>query len=514
MCNGLHFPTDIVTSSGVPAQINLRLRFPTPGIYRLGSHFGILEIGAKVRNAHKFQNATETVYDGWTPANYPMTMFLDPFTSTNYMGGYYFGGHYGQVSNFNLLQSFTLANLSSYEDGYSTASDMYPNIFDIIERISAGYIMDTMDFGRFHIMTGVRLEGTQLNALGYNVTLYPAGSPNCANPTGCGIPVPVTNSPTYVDVLPSFSVKYRLDSNSAIRAVYARGVSRPDLYQMVPYVTEDDSTNPPTIAEGNPNLKPEHANNYDLLYERYLNPTGMVRAGFFFKQITDTLISASYNATSGQYAGDLISQWLNVGNGEIHGFEASYQQRLSMLPGALRGLGMMANYTWTGSGITNLPGPFRQPGAARLDAYSAEPWPRWPVPPGNLTPHGYRLIELMGSYYREWLRAGRLLGATGCQDATRIDIHADREPRTRETGRAFAQSLLPGCAIAVRATDSRPAPLFSGFGTPDPQKMLAAVRERLGADPQKLVADHRVALETLQSILKGKSQEPVRSAWH
>jgi 4-phytase / acid phosphatase len=145
---------------------------------------------------------------------------------------------------------------------------------------------------------------------------------------------------------------------------------------------------------------------------------------------------------------------------------------------------------------------------ARLDTYSAEPWPRWPVPPGYLTPHGYRLIELMSSYYREWLRAEGLLGATGCQEATRIHIHADTEPRTRETGRAFAQSLLPGCAIAVRPTDSRPDPLFSGFGTPDPQIMLAAVRQRLGTDPQKLVADHRVALETLQSILKGKSQEP------
>jgi 4-phytase / acid phosphatase len=146
---------------------------------------------------------------------------------------------------------------------------------------------------------------------------------------------------------------------------------------------------------------------------------------------------------------------------------------------------------------------------ARLDAYSAEPWPRWPVAPGNLTPHGYRLIELMGSYYSQWLPAEHLLGAPGCQDALRIYIRADVEQRTRETGRAFAESLLPGCAIEVHAqADGQQDPLFSGFGTPDPRKMLAAVRERLGADPQKLVADHRAALDTLQSILRGKSQQP------
>jgi 4-phytase / acid phosphatase len=145
----------------------------------------------------------------------------------------------------------------------------------------------------------------------------------------------------------------------------------------------------------------------------------------------------------------------------------------------------------------------------RLNAYSAEPWPQWPVPPGNLTPHGYRLIQLMGFYYRQWLRAEHLLGAPGCQDASLIYIRADAEQRTRETGRAFAQSLLPGCAIEVHAhRDGQRDPLFSGFGTPDSQKMLAAVRERLGADPQRLVADHRVAFETLQSILKTDPQEP------
>jgi 4-phytase / acid phosphatase len=145
---------------------------------------------------------------------------------------------------------------------------------------------------------------------------------------------------------------------------------------------------------------------------------------------------------------------------------------------------------------------------ARLNAYSAEPWPQWPVPPGNLTPHGYRLIQVMGTYYRQWLRAEHLLSVSGCQDAPRIYIHADAEQRTRETGRAFAESLVPGCAIAVHAqADGHPDPLFSGFGTPDPEKTLAAIRERLGADPQKLMADHHVALETLQSILNGEPQE-------
>jgi 4-phytase/acid phosphatase len=143
----------------------------------------------------------------------------------------------------------------------------------------------------------------------------------------------------------------------------------------------------------------------------------------------------------------------------------------------------------------------------RLNAYSAAPWPVWDVPPGNLTAHGRKLIELMGAYYRQWLAAAHLLHTTGCQDMGRVFVHADKDQRTLETGRALAESLLPGCGLQIASQpDGRSDPLFSGVGTPDPEKMLAAVRERLGGDPQKLVADHRVALDTLQAILQGKPE--------
>lgn len=146
---------------------------------------------------------------------------------------------------------------------------------------------------------------------------------------------------------------------------------------------------------------------------------------------------------------------------------------------------------------------------ARLNQYSAEPWPDWDVPPGNLTAHGRTLIQLMGAYYREWLAGEHLFHAEGCQDARRIYIRADKDQRTLETGRAFAESLLPGCEIAIHSLpESQSDPLFSGAGTPDPERALKAVRERLGPDPQKLLADHRAAFDALEGILKGKAAGP------
>ena len=36
----------------------------------------------------------------------------------------------------------------------------------------------------------------------------------------------------------------------------------------------------------------------------------------------------------------------------------------------------------------------------RLAQVAAEPWPAWPVGPGELTPHGQQAATLMGGYYR------------------------------------------------------------------------------------------------------------------
>src|SRR5262249_20906682 len=127
---------DITTSTGKAAQLNLTASASYSTNYHVGSHYGIFEFGGKVRNGHKYQNATETVYDGWDATKYPMTQFLNDFSSSNYLNNYYFGGHYGPVSDFNKIQSYTLQNLSNFLDGYKTAANTYPNIFDITERIS------------------------------------------------------------------------------------------------------------------------------------------------------------------------------------------------------------------------------------------------------------------------------------------------------------------------------------------------------------------------------------------
>ena len=144
----------------------------------------------------------------------------------------------------------------------------------------------------------------------------------------------------------------------------------------------------------------------------------------------------------------------------------------------------------------------------RLNQYSAEPWPDFGVPPGYLTAHGRTLMTRMGAYYREWFTGAGMLRRQGCADAGHVHVWADTDQRTVETGRALAETLLPGCGLLVHAlkegeTDPLFDPITAGLAKPDMDAAARAVRDRLGPQPQQLVDTHRAAFEELQRVMGG-----------
>lgn len=145
-----------------------------------------------------------------------------------------------------------------------------------------------------------------------------------------------------------------------------------------------------------------------------------------------------------------------------------------------------------------------------LNQYSRKPWPKWSVAPGYLTEHGARLMTLVGAYDREQLAAEGLFAPGGCADAQHVRIIADSDQRTRETGKALAAGLAPGCAIEVGVLpEGTPDPLFhalaAGVGHPDQSLAVAAITGRIGGNPQSLAQAYRLQLEALETVLGGCS---------
>ncbi len=139
--------------------------------------------------------------------------------------------------------------------------------------------MDTLDLtNRIRIVAGLRIEGTSLDSYTLSVRL----SACILTPNQIGS-VSLRQQGSYVNFLPSASVRFDLGHDTNLRAVYSRALSRPDPQDIAQAYTV--SLAPNNITLGNANLKAEKANNYDLLLEHYLKPFGLIQGGFFYKQL-------------------------------------------------------------------------------------------------------------------------------------------------------------------------------------------------------------------------------------
>lgn len=186
---------------------------------------------------------------------------------------------------------------------------------------------------------------------------------------------PQTASRTYGHILPSLHARYEFTPDSILRASYSTGLNRPDFMHTAPYrIGGENLWN--DIQVGNPQVKAAYAHNFDVSFEHYLRPLGLLSAALFYKRIENPLFVA--NSTElwtdvPQEDGSLedvrqrITRAENGDSGRIFGAELTWQQTFDMLPGALDGLGVYANFTYAdseaelpfGLGKTELPGTSR-----------------------------------------------------------------------------------------------------------------------------------------------------------
>ncbi len=307
--------------------------------YTLAGHASTFEFGGRFRNLHKFTNQDTLNYAPTAAANNPedpslaMSNFLNNFTDPNYYGSHY---QFGPAVDYNKVLALSAQTVSSAIVG---------NSFNQIEKVSAGYLMNTTNLGRFRLVLGLRFENTSENNLGYN------GERN-ANSLGT---TPIRVQTSYLDILPSASLRYSLTPTSGIRLVYGRGLSRPQFADLIPFQTVTSAGNArTTVSQGNPYILAEYADNIDLLYESTLPGTGLLQAGFFYKNLSNPIIptqtlSPPDPALTGNDLPYYLDKTINAGSAYVYGFEIAFQQHFTRLPGALSGLGVSANYGYTAS---------------------------------------------------------------------------------------------------------------------------------------------------------------------
>jgi TonB-dependent receptor len=358
--------TNITHDLGPSAQLNIEASGSGGKRYHIGSRLATIEIGGRFRNAHKFNDGYVVTL---TPIpNVPMTDFQNRLINHNY----YNGGNYNLGYNPSFEDVFAFYNANQGQFGSSTTQGHDGNDFDLIEKVSAGYFMNSIDLSsRWRLVAGLRVEATSENVANFSFD------------TDTGAITPAKFNGSYITYEPSAALKFAITPNDNLRFFYARGLSRPDpdqLAQAVNWSTKGNGSNPFSASLGNPNLRPETGDGIDVLYDHYFNTVGSFSAGYFYKSLHDPIFTKQFTLNpftppGGPTGSYLVTEPFNAGSGWVTGFEVAYLQHFSSLPGAWAGLGMSANYGYTDSRANGIPGRSDHPRLPRTspNAFNISP---------------------------------------------------------------------------------------------------------------------------------------------
>jgi TonB-dependent receptor len=151
-------------------------------------------------------------------------------------------------------------------------------------------------------------------------------------------------------------------------------MTRPNLGQITPSAAVSVSGNNRSVNVGNPSLDPFRATSYDLGVEWYFAPESLLSVALFYKDVDsfvqtlrdqrpftgnpygldDSVAIAACGNTPGCSPASIwdFNTPATTEGGPVKGFEISYQQPFSFLPGVWSNFGTILNYTGVESEIT------------------------------------------------------------------------------------------------------------------------------------------------------------------
>ncbi|MFV0922998.1 histidine-type phosphatase [Sphingomonas parapaucimobilis] len=135
---------------------------------------------------------------------------------------------------------------------------------------------------------------------------------------------------------------------------------------------------------------------------------------------------------------------------------------------------------------------------------TAKPWPTWPTPESELTPHGAEALAVEARADRaDWIARGLL--TRNCPAPGSIRIWTNSSSRTIASGEAYAKAFAPGCTVPVAhnppgQVDPLFEPLRARATRFDAQAAVADI-DRFTGGMDALVARNRPALRLLDQVL-------------
>lgn len=147
----------------------------------------------------------------------------------------------------NVTSDYQYMSAGSNGEYQPVSNPLLSNNFNYQQSVTAGYASYTLTTeSNITLKAGGRYEYTLIDA-------HFTGQPSI-------------NIPSYGVLVPSVNISRKLKNGNLLKASYNRRIQRPNLQNLNPNLV---ASNPLNVTIGNPNLKPEYADNYEIAYKTF-----------------------------------------------------------------------------------------------------------------------------------------------------------------------------------------------------------------------------------------------------
>ncbi len=220
------------------------------------------------------------------------------------------------------------------------------------ESIYAGYAMVSTEFGPLTALVGARVEHTSTSSTRFQL-VEEEGLETSSQ----------TFENAYTDVLPSVHLTLDATDDLKFRSAWSNTIGRPDYDDLSSFseveINDTGAQTTASVEEGNPNLSPYRAMNFDLTAEYYIPSGGLASVAGFYKRIDNPIYRFQSEERNVQdpfgdgrtFDSVRRTQERNADLGTVLGLEATYQQPFTFLPSPFNGFGLNSNVTITESEV-------------------------------------------------------------------------------------------------------------------------------------------------------------------
>ncbi len=189
----------------------------------------------------------------------------------------------------------------NYSNNKYEVNSLLSNNYQFTDRIYAGYFNFANKVKTWSYQAGIRAEssdytGTLLSTKSSFSTKYP------------------------ISLFPSVFVTKELKHNQDIQLNYSRRVNRPNFFQLIPYT---DISDPQNYTKGNPALKPEFTNSFEMSYQKTFPKNNSLLITAYYKNSTNLITRYTYRDKVTDISTDsaYFTTYLNANKSTSYGLE-------------------------------------------------------------------------------------------------------------------------------------------------------------------------------------------------